>query len=596
MKERLFSSLYLARLGARVWVFVLTMISQLILSVCYLKSMYDLGMSTIGHSFLQLLYALLHIGGWSALLWLLLAWPERSWAKRISLTLYLLVTLGFFAVEMVLLQEYHTLYNVDLALLMLSTNTREAGEIFSILHLSSFLWAGGGIVLSLLVAYALGRRKRNACTPTRRTAMASLVLAAIGVAAILPAAYAHFDSRVIPSSYTTSYERAVLSTGYGYLLSLKVEKRYAAMKDLEGLKDLQVTDSLASEPIDVVLILGESVRRDYLHSYGYPLPNTPGIDSLVASGDMVLFRDVLAPATTTNYSCQRTLTFYTNVEAKEEWYSYPNLLSAVSRAGYATAWITNQETTGIYSVSRIFSPFADIVRERNDRAEGMVDTSEHSLNNLAGAYDTSLLPLLLDYSTLPDSVTATHRRGLVEVVHLMGSHFDYAKRYPEAYARFTEKDIPQKNLGADEAKTVASYVNSIYFTDHVIKEIVKKYAQRPALVLYISDHGEVLYDDPKDRKFYGHSPYTVTPGAVQVPFMCYVSPRLDQMNPQLKERLRAAASRRISSDLLTHTLTSLLGIHTRYSNPKLDFLSPEYDGQRKRIVTATEGASFEVDY
>lgn len=65
MKERLFSSLYLARLGARVWVFVLTMISQLILSVCYLKSMYDLGMSTIGHSFLQLLYALLHIGGWS---------------------------------------------------------------------------------------------------------------------------------------------------------------------------------------------------------------------------------------------------------------------------------------------------------------------------------------------------------------------------------------------------------------------------------------------------------------------------------------------------------------------------------------------------
>ena len=387
-----------------------------------------------------------------------------------------------------------------------------------------------------------------------------------------------------------------MSTGYGYLLSLKVEKRYAAMKDLEGLKDLQVTDSLASEPIDVVLILGESVRRDYLHSYGYPLPNTPGIDSLVASGDMVLFRDVLAPATTTNYSCQRTLTFYTNVEAKEEWYSYPNLLSAVSRAGYATAWITNQETTGIYSVSRIFSPFADIVRERNDRAEGMVDTSEHSLNNLAGAYDTSLLPLLLDYSTLPDSVTATHRRGLVEVVHLMGSHFDYAKRYPEAYARFTEKDIPQKNLGADEAKTVASYVNSIYFTDHVIKEIVKKYAQRPALVLYISDHGEVLYDDPKDRKFYGHSPYTVTPGAVQVPLMCYVSPRLDQMNPQLKERLRAASSRRISSDLLTHTLTSLLGIRTRYSNPKLDFLSPEYDGQRKRIVTATEGASFEVDY
>ena len=596
MKERWFSSPYLIRLGARIWVFVLTLVSQLVLSIYYLTSMCDLGISTVGESLVRLLYAMLHVGGWAALLWLLLALPRRRWLSNVSLGLYLLVTLSFFAVEMVLLQEYRMLYNVDLALLLLSTNTREAGEVFSILHLSSFLWAGGGIALSLLLACGVQSWRKGERTVSLRTARSSLLLACVGTATILPVAYVHWGSRVIPSSYTTSYERAVLSTGYGYLLSVKAAKWYTSMKDQKGLKDLQVIDSLATEPIDVVLILGESVRRDYLHSYGYPLPNTPGIDSLVGSGDMVLFRDVLAPATMTNYSCQRTLTFYTNGESKKEWYNYPTLLSAVSQAGYATAWITNQETTGIYSISRIFSPFADIVRERNDRAGGMVDTSENSLNNLSGAYDTSLLPLLLDYGTLPDSLKATHRRGLVEVVHLMGSHFDYAKRYPEAYARFTAKDIPQKNLGADEAKTVASYVNSIYFTDYVIKEIVKKYAHRPALILYMSDHGEILYDDPKDRQFYGHSPYVLAPAAVQIPFMCYVSPRLQELNPQLIERLRTASTRRISSDLLTHTLTSLLGIRTHYSDPKLDFLSPDYDGQRKRIVESAQGASFEVDY
>ena len=594
MLKRLLSFSYRERLGNRVWVFALTMISQLILSVTYLKSMYDLGMSTPGRIFLQLLYALLHIGGWSAFLWGLLAIPRRRWLSKISLALCSLLTIVLFAIEMVLLQEYHTLYNVDLALLMLSTNTREAGEIFSILHLSSFVWAGGGIMLSILGAYLTYKKSLNTTLSKRAVAFVG-ILVFVGGGAVLPVAYTHFENRVIPSSYTTSYERAVLSTAYGYLLSLKVEERYAAMSTLEGLTDLQVTDSLANEPIDIVLILGESVRRDYLHSYGYSLPNTPGIDSLVSTGDMILFTDVLAPATTTNYSCQRTLTFYTNTEAKTDWYNYPNLLSTVSRAGYATAWITNQETTGIYSVSRIFSPFANIVRERNDSSEGMVDTSEHSLNDLAGAYDTALLPLLLSYGELPDSLRSTYRRGLFEVVHLMGSHFDYGKRYPKSYARFRAKDIPL-NLELDQAQTIASYVNSIYFTDFVIKEIVKKYAQRPALILYMSDHGEVLYDDPKDRKFFGHSPYTVTPGAVQVPFMCYVTPRLDQINPVLKERLRSAATRRISLDLLTHTLTSLLGIHTRYSEPKLDFLSAEYDGQRKRIVTATEGASFEVNY
>ena len=567
----LLPSSYRERLGNRVWVFALTMISQLILSVTYLKSMYDLGMSTSGRTFLQLLYALLHIGGWSAFLWGLLAIPRRRWLSKISLALCSLLTLVLFAIEMVLLQEYHTLYNVDLALLMLSTNTREAGEIFSILHLSSFVWAGGGIMLSILGAYLTYKKSLNTTLSKRAVAFVG-ILAFAGGGAVLPVAYAHFENRVIPSSYTTSYERAVLSTAYGYLLSLKVEERYAAMSTLEGLTDLQVTDS-----------------------YGYSLPNTPGIDSLVSTGDMILFTDVLAPATTTNYSCQRTLTFYTNIEAKTDWYNYPTLLSTVSRAGYATAWITNQETTGIYSVSRIFSPFANIVRERNDSSEGMVDTSEHSLNDLAGAYDTALLPLLLSYGELPDSLRSTYHRGLFEVVHLMGSHFDYGKRYPKSYARFRAKDIP-RNLELDQAQTIASYVNSIYFTDFVIKEIVKKYAQRPALILYMSDHGEVLYDDPKDRKFFGHSPYTVTPGAVQVPFMCYVTPRLDQINPALKERLRSAATRRISLDLLTHTLTSLLGIHTRYSDPKLDFLSSEYDGQRSRIVTATEGASFEVNY
>ena len=596
MKVRLFSAPYLARLGARVWVFALTMISQLILSIYYLKSMYGLGISTVGQSFFRLVYALLHIGGWAALLWLLVALPRRRWVSYVSLGLYLLITLGFFTVEMVLLQEYRMLYNVDLALLLLSTNTREAGEVFSILHFSSFVWAGGGIALSLLMAWGVQSLRKGVRTVSLCTARSSALLACVGVGTILPVAYVHLGSRVIPSSYTTSYERAILSTGYGYLLSLKVEKWYTAMKEQKGLKDLQVIDSLASEPIDVVLILGESVRRDYLHSYGYPLPNTPGIDSLVASGDMILFRDVLAPATMTNYSCQRTLTFYTNGESKEEWYNYPTLLSAVSQAGYATAWITNQETTGIYSISRIFSPFADLVRERNDRAGGMVDTSENSLNNLAGAYDTALLPLLLDYSMLPDSLTSTHRRGLVEVVHLMGSHFDYAKRYPKTYAHFGAKDIPQRNLGEEQAQTVASYVNSIYFTDYVIKEVVKKYAHRPALILYMSDHGEILYDDPKDRQFYGHSPYVLAPAAVQIPFMCYVSPRLQELNPQLIERLRTASTRRISSDLLTHTLTSLLGIRTRYSDPKLDFLSPDYDGQRKRIVESAQGASFEVDY
>ena len=38
-----------------------------------------------------------------------------------------------------------------------------------------------------------------------------------------------------------------------------------------------------SLPKDYVLIIGESARKDYFHIYGYPVPNTPFLDSINSS-------------------------------------------------------------------------------------------------------------------------------------------------------------------------------------------------------------------------------------------------------------------------------------------------------------------------
>lgn len=591
--QRLAASSYGQRLRQRAWMLGIVLLTQLLLSFSALLYTYSQGVVSLGHLLLLVPYTLLHSGSWAIFFWVLAALPSKRWSTSVVVGGLLLLAVGLYLAEMVLFQEYHTLYNVDLALLMLSTNSREAAELFSILHGGSFVWAGVGLLLASGVGSFAGHRLVRAICLERLLRVA-LVEMLVGELLLLPVAYSHFSSRVIPSTYTTSFERALLSTGYGYLLSLKVEKRYAAMMHLEGLEDLTVADAPFDAPVDVVLVLGESTRRDYMHCYGYPLPNTPGIDSLVADSSVILFRNVLAPATTTNYSCQRTLTYYTNTEAQKEWYDYPNLLATLSRAGWATAWVTNQETTGIYSVSRIFSPFADIRCERHAGAAGRVDTSVAGLDDLGDAYDTALLPMLQTYDSLPDSLRQRAPRGLFEVVHLMGAHFDYAKRYPQGYARFKPADLPRK-LGGEKDQVVASYVNSLYFGDHVFTEIAKRYRERPALIFFISDHGEILYDDPQNPEFYGHNPYMVTPGAVQVPFLVYMTPSLRQQYPAILEKLRAAQGRRISADLLTHTLTSLLGIHTRYNDPHLDFLSSEYDDHRKRIVTETEGASVNFD-
>ena len=174
----------------------------------------------------------------------------------------------------------------------------------------------------------------------------------------------------------------------------------------------------------------------------------------------------------------------------------------------------------------------------------------------------------------------------------MGSHFDYAKRFPDEFARFKASDLPRR-LGEDKDRVVANYLNSIYYTDYVIKLIVQHYAQKPTLIFYMSDHGEILYDNPEDPDFYGHSPYAITSSAVSIPFMVYMSPSLKQQYPQLLTLFKEAQNRRISSDLLTHTLTSFLGIKTRFNTPKLNFLGAQYNESRPRMVTATEGGTFE---
>lgn len=170
-------------------------------------------------------------------------------------------------------------------------------------------------------------------------------------------------------------------------------------------------------------------------------------------------------------------------------------------------------------------------------------------------------------------------------------HFDYSKRYPESFARFTPQDLPRR-LGGKKDDIICSYLNSIYFTDHVFSEIVKHYQGSPTLIIYLSDHGEILYDDPKDPEFFGHSPYSITKSAVSIPLMFYLSPELQSLYPHLRQMFVDAKGKRLSTDLMTHALTSFLGIQTRYSDPKLNFLSPSYDESRKRMVTATEGGSF----
>lgn len=69
---------------------------------------------------------------------------------------------------------------------------------------------------------------------------------------------------------------------------------------------------------------------------------------------------------------------------------------------------------------------------------------------------------------------------------------------------------------------ISTYANSLLYTDHIIHEIMRKrYRERNALVIYLSDHGDALFDEDYPELM-GHA---LVPRAVRGSRSLSTSPR-----------------------------------------------------------------------
>lgn len=340
-----------------------------------------------------------------------------------------------------------------------------------------------------------------------------------------------------------------------------VARNMAAVRELSAKRrELPFTATAESGHLAarIVLVVGESASRDHLSLYGYPLPTTPRMDSLRES--LFVFTDAVASSTTTAENLPRILSFMTDEPGGGEWYEYPTVLSLFKAMGYSTTWLSNQERTGDWSnLSGILSADADRVEYLG---------SEDSEDHLAGRYDEVLLPEFRDSFSSPDSLQLI-------CLHLMGSHIAYDERYPKERSRFTYEDVlgkmpERKWLDRRKGTTVAQYDNSIAYTDSVLSEVVRELdgSPAPALMIYLSDHGENVYDD---RDFRGRDPRYV-----RVPFIIYANKAYLEDNPDMAGRLRAAEKLPFSTSGLINMMLTLTGSSYRMYDATRDVLSPEF--------------------
>ena len=266
------NSAYISRLGKTFPVFAFILLLQALLCVHLLNESYAAQMPPL---------AFLHIWEiatfrsffWASLAWALVAWPHTQGKQRLVSGVVVVFFSIFHLFESYLLGKYGEGYTFSVVTILMATTVAESREyLTTVLSPGDFLRGIGEIFLSYLLTLWLPSKVFGEGLIKRSARLLPLFLILVCLAAIcnltifVPRIYGYVARSGAPIDATLSpMDRLVWNTGLVYAETSKIRSRMSEIERLD-LGHLQ-----ASEPygrINVVVVIGESLRRGYMHCYG----------------------------------------------------------------------------------------------------------------------------------------------------------------------------------------------------------------------------------------------------------------------------------------------------------------------------------------
>lgn len=473
------------------------------------------------------------------------------WISRVK-TALLIVSVLMFGMESFVMYTYEALIGAGIVNSVLETNRKEAVEFLQMYVTWREL---GAVLLGGVVIFFAWRRLRDVSLSDawKRSLCRGLMAAGlISLVAVLPYYAEFFACELLPAA------RIVGAT------SLAVENAIAYHRLADAIDThIDLTEN-NSEIKNIVFILGESTNRNHMHLYGYYLSNTPHLDEMQAKGEIVAMSDVISPHSTTVEVLSELFTFC-DYESDKSWYEYHNLIDVMNAAGYRTHWLSNQESSGMWgNVAQLYANHSTMHKFTRLR-----DSLEDS-----GILDEELFPLLDE--ALAD---ASPDRNFY-VLHLMGGHGLYYNRYPYAFHKFKAEDV-KLQIGERYRDIVAQYDNALYYNDYIVSEIINRFRDKEALVIYVPDHGEAVYDE--GGSIAGHLEENPDRHMIEIPVIFWASRKFRDKYPEKWEAIENAADRPYRTDDMIHTLMELADIKTEEWNPKKSVVNEEFDASRPRF-------------
>lgn len=234
-----------------------------------------------------------------------------------------------------------------------------------------------------------------------------------------------------------------------------------------------------------VLIIGESVRADYLSPYGFPIDTSPYLKHV----NGLILDNFIAPSPNTQLSLTRML----HLTHENQAIFSNNIISLANAAGFQTYWFSTQPTgqDADTAASRvgIQAKYTKFYEPNAPRAE-------------IGKFSDMIV--LDDFKTTLANYQKSKQPSLY-VFHINGSHPDFCKR------------LIQPVSETFKSKEMSCYLETLKQTDKLIEEITKALqATGSYSLIYLSDHGlahinknsanVTLTNSPKQKQAY-HVPF-----------------------------------------------------------------------------------------
>lgn len=360
-----------------------------------------------------------------------------------------------------------------------------------------------------------------------------------------------FSLLVISISLSLYRPVMAFASNYFYL----VTKKYPVLADYKQ-NPTVVHDE--NSPQTIVVVLGESFSKSNSSLYGYKKETSPLLNTLVKDSILKVFMNVESYSTSTIPSVKSIMTSYTDdMNDSISWYQCLTLLEVVQKCGYETIWLSNQSKSGFYDNEiGAYSDLCDrqlFLGNKKDFA-AVRDNSKNFLDEA----------LLKELDILLEERIQSQCKSMF-FLHLMGSHAAFNMRYPASFDVFSgnEYDTTHPHLSTKNRQVLAEYDNSILYNDFVVYEILQRFADKEAIVLYFSDHGIDVFQSSND--YIGHAKtnnVVSVKSARQIPFMVYTTHAFKEKFPQLESRIKNSTLVPYRTDSIMYTIMDIAGVET----------------------------------